>query len=57
MAILASMHVERTQRGDEMFAVMAERRMPKVVRERKRLGEILIKTKRARQRPGDLRDL
>ena len=25
MAILASMNVERTQRGDEMFAVMAER--------------------------------
>jgi hypothetical protein len=25
MAILASMNVERTPRGDEMFAVMAER--------------------------------
>ena len=25
MAIFASMNVERTQRGDEMFAVMAER--------------------------------
>ena len=25
MAIFASMNVERTERGDEMFAVMAER--------------------------------
>src|SRR4029077_6329403 len=36
---------------------MPERRMPEVVREGKRLGEILVETERAGERTGDLGDL
>ena len=36
---------------------MAERRVAEVVRQRQRLGKILIEPERARQRAGDLGDL
>ena len=35
---------------------MAERRMAEVVRQRQRLGEVLVEPERARQRAGDLGD-
>ncbi len=40
-----------------IFASMAERRMPDIVRQTKRLGQIFVQTKRARNRSPDLRDL
>src|SRR5262245_53953990 len=36
---------------------MAERRMPEIVPERKRLGEVLVEAQRAGERAGDLGDL
>ena len=37
------------------LARMAERRVAEVVRQRQRLGEILVEAERAGERPGDLR--
>jgi hypothetical protein len=39
-----------------ILACMAERRMPDVMRQRQRLGQILVEPERARDRPRDLRD-
>ena len=39
------------------LAGMAERRMAEVVRQRQRLGQILVETQLARHRAGDLRHL
>ncbi len=49
-AELAQGFVERALAG------MAERRMAEIVRQRQRLGEVLVEPERARQRAGDLRD-
>ena len=35
---------------------MAKRRMAEIVRQRQRLGEVLVEAERARERAGDLRD-
>ena len=46
------------ERGVErIFAGMAEWRMAEVVGEAQRLGQILVETERAGDRPADLRDL
>jgi hypothetical protein len=42
---------------ERIFACMAERRVAEIVRKAERLGQILIKTERARHRPSDLRNL
>ena len=41
---------------ERALAGMAERRMAEIVRQRQRLGEVLVAAERARQRAGDLRD-
>src|SRR5215475_2485092 len=41
---------------ESCFARVTKRRMPEVVRERERFGEIFIKTEHARERTRDLRD-
>ena len=42
---------------ERALAGMAERRMAEIVRQRQRLGEVLVEAERARQRAGDLGDL
>ena len=42
---------------ERALAGMAERRMAEIVRERQRLGEVLVEPERARERAGDLGDL
>jgi hypothetical protein len=44
----------RRRRAQRLFARMAERCVAKVVRERERFGQILVKCKHARKRAGDL---
>ena len=45
------------ERGQGLLAQMPERRVPEVVAERDRLGEVLVQLEGARGRPGDLGDL
>ena len=40
---------------ERALAGVAERRMAEIVRQRQRLGEVLVEAERARQRAGDLR--
>ena len=47
----------RQDRAQAFFAGVAERRVPQVMAERDRLGQVLVEPQRARHRPGDLRDL
>ena len=42
---------------ERALAGMAERRVAEIVRQRQRLGEILVEAERAGERAGDLRDL
>ena len=42
---------------ERALAGMPERRMAEIVRERRRLGQVLVEPERARQRARDLRDL
>ena len=52
--------VEAAETGKHLiersFAGVAERRMAEIVRQRQRLGEVLVEPERARQRTGDLGD-
>ena len=41
---------------ERALAGMAERRMAEIVRQRQRLGEVLVEPERAGERAGDLRD-
>ena len=41
---------------ERLFPGMAERGVPEVMRQPDRLGEVLVETERAGDRPGDLRD-
>ena len=50
-AAVAAMSVERVLAG------VAEGRVAEIMRERQRLGEVLVEPQRARQRAGDLRHL
>jgi len=42
--------------GQNLFAGMAKRRVPKIVRQRDRFREIFVERKRARDRPADRGD-
>ena len=56
-ALLVVAEAERADLGERALARVAERRMPKVMPERDRLGQVLVQPQGARHRARDLRDL
>ena len=57
LRVVVETAVARKRRIERAFAGVTERRMAEVVRQRQRLGEVLVEAERAGERAGDLGDL
>src|SRR5208283_5660032 len=57
LSIMIEAAVRRHEFVEHILARVAEGRVAKIMRERKRLGEIVVEAERAGERAGDLTDL